>query len=593
MDSIGWSSKGKKMAIFDYADGEALGRIISVDSSNVVVRVDDLERLKRIQVNRLAVLQSSRPGQHLVGVVARITRKAPDISAVTDEDEDPFDLPENNLVRVSLIGTLLDRDGTRENVFRRTLETVPEIDANCFALEGPRLTSFMQVVSNVDADGPRLELGSYTLDEGAAAYLNGNRLFQRHAVVVGSTGSGKSVTTARLLDQIAALPLANAILFDIHGEYGTLKGDEFRHLRIAGPADLDQARGLADGVLYLPYWLLGYEAMVSLFVDRTDQNAPNQAMVMSSCITASKRAFLETGAHADILANFTVDSPVPFEIEGVLKELTRLDTERVPGAKAGTDKAGDFNGKLSRLIARFEAKRADRRLGFLFQPHAECMDMGWLVRMAHCLIGGRTDQEDGCGGIKIIDFSEVPSDILPLMVSLLARLIFNITQWTPVDRRHPVALFCDEAHLYIPEHSKRDSVDDISVGVFERIAKEGRKYGVGLVVISQRPAEVNRTVLSQCNNVIAMRLTNGDDQAVIRRLLPDSLGGFGDLLPVLDIGEALVVGDASLLPSRVRVAEPRFWPNSATVEFWTRWAQGPSKIDTEGSISAWRRQSAR
>ena len=581
------------MAIFDYNDDEALGRIISVDTSNVVVRVDDLERLKRIQVNRLAVLQSSRPGQHLIGIVIRITRKAPDAPIVDDEYEDPFELPENNLVRVSLIGTLVDRDGRRENVFRRTLETVPEIDANCFSLEGQRLTSFMQVVSNVDADGPRLELGSYTLDEGAAAYLNGNRLFQRHALVVGSTGSGKSFTTARLLDQIAALPLANAILFDIHGEYGTLQGDEFRHLRVAGPADLDQERGLADGVLYLPYWLLGYDAMLSVFFDRTDQNAPNQAMVMSSCITESKKAFLEAGAHNKYLANFTVDSPVPFEINHVLNKLKDLDTERVPGAKANTDKAGDFNGKLSRLIARFEAKLADRRLGFVFQPHHECMEMDWLVQMAHCLVGGRADQADSRGGIKIIDFSEVPSDILPLMVSLLARLIFNVAQWTPVDHRHPIALFCDEAHLYIPEHSRRDSIDDISVGIFERIAKEGRKYGVGLVVISQRPAEVNRTVLSQCNNVIAMRLTNGDDQAVIRRLLPDSLGSFGDLLPVLDIGEALVVGDASLLPTRVRVAEPRFWPNSATVEFWTRWSQGPSNVDTANSISAWRRQSAR
>lgn len=581
------------MEIFDYDDQEALGRVISVDSSNVVVRVDDLERIKRIQVNRLAVLQSTRPGQYLIGVVSRITRKSPEPRVVEVQSEDPFELPENNLVRVSLIGTMIEREGTADNLFRRTLETVPEIDANCFSLEGTRLTSFMQVISNVSVDGPRLELGTYTLDEGASAFLNGNRLFQRHAVVVGSTGSGKSVTTARLLDQISALPLANAILFDIHGEYGTLKGEEFRHFRIAGPSDLDQGRGLKDGVLYLPYWLLGYEAMVSLFVDRSDQNAPNQAMIMSNCITNSKRKFLESGSHEDITANFTVDSPVPFKIEEILDELTRLDTERVQGAKPGTDKAGDFNGKLSRLIARFEAKRADRRLGFLFQPHAECMDMDWLVQMAHCLTGGRSDQKDNCGGIKIIDFSEVPSDILPLMVSLLARLIFNIAQWTNSERRHPIALFCDEAHLYIPEHSKRESVDDISVGIFERIAKEGRKYGVGLVVISQRPAEVNRTVLSQCNNVIAMRLTNGDDQAVIKRLLPDSLGGFGDLLPVLDIGEALVVGDASLLPSRVRIAEPRFWPNSATVDFWTKWAHGPSHVDTATAIAAWRRQSAR
>ena len=273
----------------------------------------------------------------------------------------------------------------------------------------------MQVISNVAGDGPKLELGKYTLDEDATAFLNGNGLFQRHAIVVGSTGSGKSWTTARLLDQVAALKQANAILFDVHGEYRTLEGDEFRHFHVAGPGDLDRGRALGDGVLYLPYWLLGYEAMVSLFVDRSDQNAPNQAMIMSRCITGAKRAFLEAGNHGDILENFTVDSPVPFDMGKVVNELQRLDTERVPGARAGTDKAGDFNGKLSRLIARFTSKRTDRRLGFLFQPHAECMELDWLATVAHKLIGGRGSQEDEKGGIKIVDFSEVPSDILPLM----------------------------------------------------------------------------------------------------------------------------------------------------------------------------------
>ncbi len=583
------------MTIFDYDDNDALGKIIAVDSAVVVVRVDELERLKRVQVNRLVALQSSKAGQHLVGVVSRITRKAPDGGVELDADEDngeTVELPENNLVRVSLIGTLIDRLGTASNVFRRTLETVPEIDANCFALEGERLTNFMQVISNVSGDGPQLELGKYTLDEYAIAYLNGNRLFQRHAIVVGSTGSGKSWTTARLLDQIAALKQANAILFDVHGEYKTLVGDEFRHFRLAGPGDLDRGAALDDGVLYLPYWLLGYEAVVSLFVDRSDQNAPNQAMIMSRCITDAKQNFLKAGNHSDILENFTIDSPVPFDIDTVVTELERLDTERVEGAKAGTTKAGDFNGKLSRLIARFASKRQDRRLGFLFQPHNECMEMKWLTTMAHKLVGGRGSQADSNGGIKIVDFSEVPSDILPLMVSLLARLIFTITQWTDIEKRHPVALFCDEAHLYIPERASADSVDDISVGIFERIAKEGRKYGVGLVVISQRPAEVNRTVLSQCNNVVAMRLTNGEDQSVIRRLLPDSLGSFGDLLPVLDVGEALVVGDASLLPTRVRVAEPKYKPNSATVEFWDRWNDEQVISDTERAVHSWRRQSA-
>jgi len=578
------------MSIFDFEDDEALGSAISVDTTSVTIRVDDLDRLKRLQVNRLAVLQSSKPGQHLIGTVVKITRK-PDgrefSEAVSEEEE--LVPSENNLVKITLIGTLLDRVGEDQNVFRRTLETVPEIDAYCFSLEGARLTKFMQVISDVKTAGPKLSLGHFTLDEEAIAYLNGNKLFQRHAVIVGSTGSGKSWTTARLLDQIAELPQANVILFDIHGEYRPLKGKAFRHLRIAGPSDIGNKCGLDDGVLHLPYWLLGYEALVSMFVDRSDQNAPNQAMVMTRAIVEAKKSVLEPELHKDILDNFTIDSPVPFDIEAVLGQLKRLDEEMVPGARG--EKQGPYHGKLSRLIGRLEAKRNDRRLAFLFRPPAECMDMTWLERLVHAISAGRGAQESKSGGIKIIDFSEVPSDVLPLMVSLLAQIVFSASLWTKRENRHPIAIMCDEAHLYIPERMQADTADAVAVEIFERIAKEGRKYGIGLVVISQRPSEVNRTVLSQCNNVVAMRLTNGDDQSVIRRLLPDSLGSFGDLLPVLDVGEALVVGDASILPTRVRIAKPAMKPDSQTVAFWDRWNERDAKSDTSKAIQSWRRQS--
>ncbi len=583
------------MSIFNFNDADALGCVISVDTAAVILRVDDLDRLKRLQVNRLVVLQSSKAGQHLIGVVVKITRKPDDraIAAGLPVGDDEMAEPnENNLVRITLIGTLLDKVGETVNVFRRTLETVPEIEANCFSLEGAILTSFMQVISNVENDGPKLSLGTFTLDDDAIAYLNGNKLFQRHAVIVGSTGSGKSWTTARLLDQIAALPQANAVLFDIHGEYRPLKGDAFQYFKIAGPADIDKGTGIDDGVLHLPYWLLGYEALVAMFVDRSDQNAPNQSMVMTRAITEAKRATLGDAKYKEILDNFTIDSPVPFAIDAVLANLNDLNTQMVPGAKPGTEKQGDYNGKLSRLIARLEAKRADRRLAFLFQPPAPCMEMEWLEKMVHRLIAGRGAQQDNKGGIKIVDFSEVPSDVLPLMVSLLARIIFTTAVWTKSSQRHPIAILCDEAHLYIPERAQADSGDSVAVEIFERIAKEGRKYGIGLVVISQRPSEVNRTVLSQCNNVIAMRLTNGDDQNVIRKLLPDSLGSFGELLPVLDVGEALVVGDASLLPTRVRIAEPENKPDSQTVAFWDEWNSENAKSDTPEAIKSWRRQSS-
>lgn len=576
------------MSILDFEDEDALGRVLSVDTATVVVRVDDVEALRALQVNRLVALQSSLAGQRLIGVIQKITRTAVEEARVADIEKGEQAHPELNLVRIALIGTLLDLVGDHPNVFRRTLETVSEIDACCFALEGERLTRFMEVISAVTGDGQRLSLGTYTLDKNAEAFVNGNKLFQRHAVIVGSTGSGKSWTTARLLEQVADLKSANAIVFDMHGEYASLNGDGFAHFRVAGPGDIEAGRTLVHGVLHLPYWLMSYEALVSMFVDRSDQNAPNQAMVMSRSIVEAKTKFLQTGNHAEVLANFTIDSPVPFSIEDVLAALDRLNVEMVAGS-GGREKQGDFHGKLSRLIQRLEAKRGDRRLGFLFPAAGVADTYSWLDELAQSLLAGSA-AKSGKGGVKIIDFSEVPSDILPLIVGMVARLAFSVQQWSPAGHRHPLALFCDEAHLYIPQDAASGAAEN-AIQTFERIAKEGRKYGVGLVVISQRPAEVSRTVVSQCSNLIAMRLTNGDDQAVVRRLLPDSLGGFGDLLPVLDTGEALVVGDATLLPTRIRITQPKNEPLSGTIDFWDRWSDETAADKLGLAVDAWRRQS--
>ncbi len=585
------------MKIFDFEDKEALGRVRSVDTATVIVAVDDVERLRKLQVNRLAVLQSSRAGQFLIGIIQKITRTSIDEKEAAklkvkteDSQEDGEILAELNVVKISLIGTHVDKLGLRENVFLRTLETVPEIDANCFALEGDRLTKFMRVIANVGDGKQLLSLGHYTLDEKAEAFLNGNKFFQRHAVIVGGTGSGKSWTTAQILGQVAKLDNANAIVFDIHGEYTPLQGNGIRHLRIAGTADLEKNTGLEEGIVYLPYWLLGYEAMTSMFVDRSDQNAPNQTMIMSRAVVEAKRKYLKDGGHTEILNNFTIDSPIPFSLDDVLKALNDINVEMVAGASAGKEKQGDFFGKLSRLIQRLENKRTDRRLGFLFSGADETLKFDWLDKLVKTLFAGTADQDNTAGGVKIIDFSEVPSDILPLMVSLVAKIGFSVQQWTPAKSRHPIAIFCDEAHLYIPERHQSGGAGEISVEIFERIAKEGRKYGVGLVVVSQRPSEVNRTVLSQCSNLIAMRLTNGDDQSVVRKLLPDSLGGFSDLLPVLDTGEALVVGDASLLPTRIRITEPLQKPNSGTVEFWERWTTADKVGGHSIAVEGWRKQ---
>lgn len=574
------------MPIFNFNDEEALGKVASVDTTNVIVEVENVDQLKRLQVNHLAVLQSSKPGQHLIGLITQVTRKRGIEEVVGDGINDHAS--ELNMCCIALIGTMLDRDGEKENVFRRTLESVPEIDANCFSLEGENLTGFMRTLSSISADGNTLTLGKYTLDENAVAYLNGNKFFQRHAFIGGSTGSGKSWTTAKIIEQMSALSSANAIVFDLHGEYSPLVEEGIQHFKVAGPADVEAKKTIADGVLYLPYWLLSYEALVSMFVDRSDQNAPNQAMIMAREINQAKQKYLEENSQKDVLKHFTVDSPVPFDLHVLMARLNEINVEMVPGARAGSEKQGEFFGKLARMISRLENKVSDRRLGFMFNGGDDVLGFSWLDKFVTAILGS-TD-ENGKAGIKIINFSEVPSDVLPLIVSLVARVTFSVQQWTPSELRHPIALLCDEAHLYMPQRNMADSADDISLDIFERISKEGRKYGVSLVVISQRPSEVNKTMLSQCSNFVSMRLTNAEDQGVIKRLLPDSLGGFSDILPTLDTGEALVVGDASLLPSRIRIDEPQNKPNSGTVDFWDEW-QKPAK-DKRLSIAVgnWRNQ---
>ena len=472
-----------KNGIFDFEENSSdkIGVIESVDTANIIIKIENEEKLKRMQVNHLIVIQSSKIGQHLVALVTKIMRNS-SIESVDEENEPTYNIV--NVVKATMIGTHLDKSGTKKNVFKRTLETVPEIDADCYVLDEDRLTSFMKAISQLAVDNKNpLSLGHYTLDEKAEAWLDGNKFFQRHAVIVGSTGSGKSWTTAKLLEQVAKLPSANAILFDIHGEYEPLKCDGFQHVKIAGPND-----NVEDGILFLPYWLLTYEEMISMMLDRSDNNAPNQAMAFLNAVVEQKRKQLENLGKTDVLANFTIDSPVPYKVTEILVDLETKDDEMVEGAKS--KKQGPLHGKLTRFIQRLKTKKNDKRLNFLFNESDDVLKYDYIDNIAKTLMHSSSLQDKK--GVKIINFSEVPSDILPLMVSLAARIIFSIQQWIPKENRHPLAFFCDEAHLYLPEKT-RSSVEEAGLENFERIAKEGRKYGIGLVVISQRPAEVNRS----------------------------------------------------------------------------------------------------
>lgn len=550
-----------------------IGKVQYVDTGNVTINIEKDELVNSVQVNQIVQVNSSKTNEKIIGLVTKILRKASPVDGENDGVTSILD----NTIRVNLVGTLKEKEGTKKHVFKRTLNTVPSLDAECFLLQGQELSEFMKAISSGSSNP--LTIGKYTMSDESVANLDGNKFFQRHAVIVGGTGSGKSWTVANIMEKAAVLKSVNVVIFDIHGEYTPLEGlTNARLLKIAGPGEKPDN----EQAIFLPYWLLSYEEMAAMLLDRSDTNAPNQSRALFDLILKEKSGTVQSEGDTGTEANMTVESPVPYKIQAVLDELKRLDVEMVQGARS--EKQGPLNGKLTRFVQRLESKITDKRLNFLFNDDEALLAYDWLPMLIEKLLGFGNGN-----GVKIIDFSEVPSDILPLITGLLGRIIFTVQQWTDANERHPIAIFCDEAHLYLPV-TAADNMDERGLKNFERIAKEGRKYGVSLVVISQRPADVSKTILSQCGNFIAMRLTNPEDQNVIRRLFPDNLGDFAEMLPILDVGEGLVVGDASLLPSRVVLDKPKIQPNSSTVDFWDKWSEDKKSGTWEKAVKALRQQ---
>jgi DNA helicase HerA-like ATPase len=574
-------------------DPHYAGFVAAVDTRKVMLDVPD-DSLERISVGKLAVLPIPQPDAWLVGFIDRVVCKAQYVVPQTDSPEAvggkdnqgqlmPM-LTQGNAVTITLVGAIkraTDSDAEVGYRFTRSLVAVPDVHAPCFVLREKALETFMGLLAKAGDTEHALAVGHYTLDPTATAYLDGDRFFQRHAALLGSTGSGKSWTVATILERAARLPSANLIVLDLHGEYGELS--YARQLRVPGPDDLGSP---APGLLFLPYWLMNAEELVAMFVDRGEFTAHNQTMVLQREVEQEKRAFLDRQAKTDILTALTVDSPVPFPLDKVIATINELNSEMVQGARGL--KQGDFHGQFGRLLARVERKLKDKRYGFLFQAPPQLHTYDAFHALARQLL----DFTDDKARIKVIDFSEVPTDALPIMLGIVARLVYYLQFWMPKEKRHPVALICDEAHIYLPREGGNPN-EERAIACFEKVAKEGRKYGVSLVVVSQRPSDVNATILSQCNNVVALRMTNAADQGVVNKLMPESLTALLEMLPILDVGEALVVGDAVLLPSRIRMNPPAEKPISATIDFWTEWNTPGKNPDWELAAENMRRQRRR
>ena len=576
------------MALFTFNDDSyILGNIREVDTRKVTILVNTDKDLRKARVGQLVAVQLSGATEcWLIGMIDKVIKAvvAPLPALEVQEDEaDEIDAFEDiviNTVKITLMGGARWDAIEQKYKFSRSLDHVPEIDSTCYVLKDAHLEEFMRVISECGDGEHSLELGSYKLNENARAYVDGNKLFQRHAALLGSTGSGKSWTVASILERSSKLPSSNLVVFDLHGEYKELS--YAKQLRIPVPDEVDTDD---DSLLFLPYWLLNSEEIQSLFVDRSEFSAHNQVVIVQDAITEQKKAFLQTNGRSDLLQAFTLDSPIPYSLDNVIGKLRFLNEERIPGAQAGKEKNGPFNGEFSRLLVRMASRLQDRRYGFLFNSPDKYNQYGSLSMIAETLMGFGNQKKN----IKVIDFSEVPADILPVIIGLVARIIYQVQFWTNPESRRPVAFVCDEAHLYLPR-KEGNPVERRAVEAFEKIAKEGRKYGVALMIVSQRPSNVSATILSQCNNIISLRLTNADDQATVRKLLPESLESLLEALPIMDVGEAMVVGDSVLLPSRIKIDPPTETPLSATIDFWSRWQENVTNADFVLAVENMRRQ---
>jgi hypothetical protein len=558
-------------APLDLTGGLNLGSLACVDADRMLVELSDPKLSSRVTVSDLVAVPAE--DGFVIGLVEGVARQA-------DRQIE---------VRIMPVGTFHPTSSGSGN-FRLGASRHPHLGAGCHLVESANLTRFMAVLGANVPEQERLVLGHYLADRESIAIADGNRLLQRHMAILGTTGSGKSWSVALLLERAARLAHANILVLDLHGEYAPLTQASEEHkavarqLRVAGPTDLLYA---ADAALHVPFWLLEREELASLILSESDPQAGDQRLWLTDRIQTLKRSTLSERGTTAGLTTATADSPVPYQLEHLLEWAQRDEVEIIVRHPSGRVDPGPFAGKLGGLISRLEARLADPRYAFIFQPpEAATMD-DWLLETAHKLLSAGP----GDLGIKIIDLSEVPAPILPMVAGVLVRLVYNIQFWMDPAQRTPVCVVCDEAHTYLPADRADSPVHRVALEAFETIAKEGRKYGVCLAVVSQRPSDVSRTILSQCNNFMIMRLTNDQDQDVVSRVVPGTLTAVTGLLPLLDVGETIVVGDALLLPLRIRLDAPDRRPASATLPYWSMWSTQASSYDAiSAGVEALRHQ---
>ena len=406
------------------------------------------------------------------------------------------------------------------------------------------------------SDEPHIEIGTVYPTDDIRGALSVDSMRSKHFAVLGSTGTGKSTSVSLILHRISQLsPEGHIVMIDPHGEYS------------AAFKDCGEIFNVDN--LQLPYWLMNFEEHCEVLLTTEGGERLRDADILAKCLLAARTK----GKLAEQFGKVTVDSPIPYL-------LTDLNTIIV-NEMGKLDRAGDTL-PYARLKNKLDELKADPRYNFMFSGMMVTDTMGaFVAKLFRMPANGRP--------ISIVDVSGVPSDITSVVVSVLARMVFDYAIWSRTEPQRPILLVCEEAHRYVPkdENSGAQAVRKI----LERIAKEGRKYGVSLGLITQRPSDLAEGVLSQCGTIISMRLNNERDQACVRAAMPEGARGFLDAIPALRNRECIACGEGVAIPIRVRFddLEPEKRPASADPSFAALWREtGGEEGIIQRTIRRWR-----
>ena len=538
---------------------------------------------------------------------------------------------ESLIASIKGIKAIADNDNKEKYIM--TAEPIGIIDDNGFSPGSTLLPSPTEpvdiagqdVLDKIFQDNKKYSfpLGHLVQNKEVKLNIDGNTFFSKHIGIVGSTGSGKSCTVAKILQEVVGIQEAgnvnimrqknaHIIIFDIHSEYKsafTLADEQKFSLNY-----LDVEK------LKLPYWLMNSEELESIFIESNESNSHNQISQFRRAVILNKEKYNPS------LSKVTYDTPVYFSIEEVYNYISNMNDEVIskianeeqvpkiindkkeqeairdrkryfeerytfiPTSTAAASKAsnGPFNGEFNRFISRLDNKINDRRLEFLMKPQKENGNVYTSDDFDEILkqFLGYLNKAN----VSIIDLSGVPFEVLSITISLISRIVFDFCfHFSKLKHERnevndvPFMIVCEEAHNYVPRSGSVDYA--ASRKSIERIAKEGRKYGISLMVVSQRPSEVSDTIFAQCNNFIALRLTNISDQSYIKNLLPNNTNAVAEILPTLQPGQCLMVGDASPIPAIVQLEKPNPEPQSKNVDVYDVWKEDWKEIDKDESVT--------